>query len=359
MDKLLQEYSKLLDNTGSHLSLQTLAMYINLQELLSTKEKAFISDHLSVCRVCSDSFNVVFDEDLELDSGKDEIPVFRQPDDDDEDTSLFVSADGLVEIELTRLSPLDYNLKFLSLPSRLKNEKAALQVDSQYVVRVLSMDTETIYIVHSEIDIMKSGSAELVSLTSPPVVPVLPETASRGIKKNIYWYAAAAIVIIAAAIFAYFAVRRADNFPNEPNRVITNLTPGEKPLKESDSAVSEKPPADKNEPGKNPAENADYFAANATLDNFIGRDIRGEPEVEIISPSIGADIRMPVRFEWMTVRKNMTLKFVILNNMNSPVYERLINGKELTIDSKLNPGLYYWKLESSDQIEAMGKFYIR
>ena len=55
----------------------------------------------------------------------------------------------------------------------------------------------------------------------------------------------------------------------------------------------------------------------------------------------------------------MTLKFIILNNRNSSVYERLISGKELTIDTKLNPGLYYWKLESSDAVEAMGKFYVR
>ena len=208
MEKIISEYSKFLDQSGSHLSLQTLAMYINLQDLLSTKEKTFISDHLSECRRCSDSFNLVFDEDFELDTQKDQIPVFRQPDNGDEDISLFTSEDGLVEIELTRLSPSDYNLRFLSLPSRLQNEKAALQVNSRYVVRVLSMDMDTIYIVHSETDIMNAGLAELVSLTSPPVVPVLTESASHGIKKNIYWYAAAAMVIIAASLFIYFALKQ-------------------------------------------------------------------------------------------------------------------------------------------------------
>ena len=360
MEKIFSEYSKFLDKSGSHLSLQTLAMYINLQNLLSTKEKAFISDHLSECRRCSDSFNLVFDEDFELDTEKDGIPVYRQPDDGDEDTSLFTSEDGLVEIELTRLSPSDYNLRFLSLPSRLKNEKAALQVNSRYVVRVLSMDMDTIYIVHSETDIMNAGLAELVSLTSPPAVPVLPESASHGIKKNIYLYAAAAMVIIAASLFIYFALNRAGNYPNEPTRVITNLTPGQKPINESDTAVSETPSDDKNEiENNNSSDKDDYFAANTTLENFIGRDERGESKVEIISPSIGADIKMPIKFEWMTARKNMTLNFVILNNRNSSVYERLINGNELTIDSKLKPGLYYWKLESTNEAEAMGKFYVR
>ncbi|HKB85621.1 MAG TPA: hypothetical protein VKD08_05605 [Ignavibacteriaceae bacterium] len=39
MEKIFSEYSKFLDKSGSHLSLQTLAMYINLQNLLSTKRR--------------------------------------------------------------------------------------------------------------------------------------------------------------------------------------------------------------------------------------------------------------------------------------------------------------------------------
>jgi hypothetical protein len=104
---------------------------------------------------------------------------------------------------------------------------------------------------------------------------------------------------------------------------------------------------------------SDFFAVNEKLEYILGRNRINNPLVALVSPGIGATVKMPVSFEWLTSRKNVTLKFVILTNQNIPVYNNLINGQSLTIDTKLDPGLYYWMLESKDSIEALGKFLIR
>ncbi len=78
MENMFEEYSKFLDETTNHLSQQTLATYINLQDQLSDKEKQFISNHLTECKECSESFNKIFDEDLDLDGKRNVISLFRQ-----------------------------------------------------------------------------------------------------------------------------------------------------------------------------------------------------------------------------------------------------------------------------------------
>ncbi len=365
MENFLIEYSKFLDETNSHLSIQTLATYINLSDQLSDKEKQFISNHLAECSDCSRSFDLIFDEDLELDGKKNVISLFRQPENPDDEAVIFKSEDGLVEIELSKLSQTDFNLRFISLPSRLNRERAALKVFSKYILRVPSMEMENMFIIHSEEDIMNLDSFELVSLTAPPVIPVIPKVEKPERSTKIYWYAAAAIVIFISIIFIYLTMKSGSQLPNpgEQPQTITDLTPGQKPIRESDNAATRTPePTQKSIPENNQQTTEpdhDVFAANVTLENFINRNNRSGSPVEIVSPAIGADVKMPLTFEWANTKKNVTLKFVILSNQNIPVYNSLINGKELTIDIKLDPGLYYWKLESSESIEVMGKFFIR
>ena len=350
-----------LNEANNHLSLESITTYINLPDLLSDEEKLFISNHLAVCRQCSDSFNSVFDEDLEKSENKNVVSLIRQSEESDDETSLFRSKDNLVEVELTRLGQSDYNLRFLSLPSWLKNEKAALKIKSEYILRILSVETETVYIIHSENDIMNPDLFELLSLKTIGI-PSIDKLKEPGKGRKFYWYAAAGMAIFAAILFIYYTLRSGERVlnQNEPARIITDLTPGQKPKNESnpESVKVNAPDTGKTVNPQTLAE-TDYFAANMVLENYISSNSGNSSKIEIISPSVGAEVKMPVRFEWMTTRKNVTLRFVVLNNRNIPVYERLINGKELTIDTKLNPALYYWKLESPDSIEAMGKFIIR
>lgn len=364
MENFSGEYSKFLDETGSHLSLQSLAAYINLPDKLSDKERQFISNHLADCTQCSNAFNSIFDEGLNLDENKNVISLFRQSEESDEQAAIIRSEDNLVEIQITRISPSDFNLRFISLPSGFNNQKAALKYNSGYILRVLSMNIDTMFIVHSENDILNQEIFELVTPAVPVIIPPVLKSERSVSRTKFIWFAAAAIILSAAVLLIYYATRPGEEIQqneDESSQIITSLTPGQKSVTKTDSVVAVKPVPAQNEitPPEQTPDLRDNFAENSILENIIGNNNSGEPQVEIISPSVGTDVKMPVRFEWMTARKNMTLRFVILTNQNIPVYESLINGNQLTIDTKLEPGLYYWKLEFSDTNKTISKFFIR
>lgn len=363
MDNISEEFSKFLDETKNHLSLQSLVTYINLSDLLSDKEKQFISDHLIECPQCTNAFNSVFDEDLNLDEKKNVIKLFRRPEDADNEAAIMRSEDNLVEIEITRISQSDFNLRFLSLPSGFKNKRAALKDDSGYILRVLSMDTETMFIIHSDNDIMNLGIFELITLAVPVSFQKTLKSDKSIRSKKYVWFAGAAITIIAAVLIIYYANSSGEDIQggDESSQTVISLTPGQKPVNKTDSTSSLEPvtPPQETVQVQQPSLISDKFAVNDILESAMNKNNRGDLQVEIISPPAGTTVKMPVSFEWMTSRKNMTFRFVIVTNQNVAVYESLINGNQLTIDTKLDPGLYYWKLEFSDTNETTSKFFIR
>lgn len=67
MDEI-KEYSKLLSEGSDHLSFETLAIYANLNERLSDKERSFIDKHLNKCKICEERYNEILEEDREIDN---------------------------------------------------------------------------------------------------------------------------------------------------------------------------------------------------------------------------------------------------------------------------------------------------
>lgn len=362
MQTFAAEFLKLLDRTNNHLSIQSISSYINLPEILNDKEKEFIRDHLTECKTCTDSYELIFDETLELDGKKNIINLFRQSENKEEETAVYRSKNNRVEIEVTRLSKNDFNLRFRSLPAGLIKEKAALNAGERHFLRILSMDTDTVFIVHSDDDVMEFDSFDLISVTVADEVPVIKHDDRPDKIKRYYWYAAASI-IIGAVLIIYLTLRPGITEQNRNQRIelLTDSTPGTEPVVQSTTTKSENTEeVSENDPDKDQSASAkNIFAVNEKLENILGRNKINNPLVALVSPAVGTTVKMPVTFEWLTSRKNVTLKFVILTNHNIPVYNNLINGRELTIDTKLDPGLYYWKLESKDSIEALGKFLIK
>lgn len=359
MQTYIANFSKLLDKTNNHLSLQSISSYINLPEQLNDNEKEFIHNHLTQCKSCSDSFDLIFDETLELDGKKNIINLIRQIENEEEESTVYSSKNNKVEIEVTRLSEKDFNLRFKSLTPGLIKEKAALKAGGRHFLRILSMDTDTMFIVHSDDDITKFDSFELISVTVTIEMPDnKPEDRPDKIKR-LYWYAVIS-VIIGASLIIYLTLRTGFTERGKYHNTfsLTDRSPEEKSPGQS-GMTSDVTPEQISKSEKDQSASADIFAINQTLEAILDKNKINDPLVALISPSVGATIKMPVTFEWLTSRKNITLKFVILSNQNIPVYNNLINGRELTIDTKLGPGLYYWKLESKDSIEALGKFLIK
>ena len=104
--------------------------------------------------------------------------------------------------------------------------------------------------------------------------------------------------------------------------------------------------------------NLKSFATNDVLESFVNRNIRSETEIEIVQPNIDDTIKFPYTFKWNQKSFSGSNKLIIVDNQNNPLYQAEIGGKEITIDQKLNSGLYYWKLESNGKLASVGKFFV-
>ncbi|WP_297837641.1 zf-HC2 domain-containing protein [Ignavibacterium sp.] len=67
MKNFLEEYSMLLNNSREHLSNQAISTYLNLREVLSEKEQAFVENHLKSCSECRIKYEKIISEDKEMD----------------------------------------------------------------------------------------------------------------------------------------------------------------------------------------------------------------------------------------------------------------------------------------------------
>lgn len=107
------------------------------------------------------------------------------------------------------------------------------------------------------------------------------------------------------------------------------------------------------------AEKKSTFTVNRQWEQRLADLNRSGEDVKVISPKAGLNLQSDdIVFEWSSgTEKNMFLG--LLSNENKEVFYKEVNGNRAVIDAKsisLKPGLYYWVLESEDDILALGKF---
>jgi hypothetical protein len=246
MENFLEEYSKLLDDSKSHLSNETLATYLNLKDQLSAKEKLFIENHLKDCLRCKEKYDLMKIEDGEIDT-------------------------------------------------------------------------------KSDVLLRKPGT-------------------------SIYWYAAAAIILITLGI-SYLIYVNQEREPvmvkNEEKLVDSSNVITENKSKEDEQQIEE----------VKPETNETDFAANQMLENFVNRNIRSESGTKIISPAIGDTIKLPAKFDWESAGNKF--EFSVMNNKNQSVFSKELSDTKYLFNKEIKPGLYYWKILAGGKLEAVGKFYIK
>jgi len=96
---------------------------------------------------------------------------------------------------------------------------------------------------------------------------------------------------------------------------------------------------------------SDYF--ESFIDNF-----RSE-EIEIISPKGSAEFIFgsEIVFKWSLMQKD-SLLIRIFNNREENIYN-FVTKQQYLFNDELEPGLYYWKLESDEDLLYMNKFIIK
>lgn len=98
------------------------------------------------------------------------------------------------------------------------------------------------------------------------------------------------------------------------------------------------------------------FVESPNMEDLVQTQFRSI-SVEVITPKAGDIVKQPVVFRWKGMNEPLMLK--ILSNK-----ERVIASAQSLTDSytaakTLPPGLYYWKLETKDELVYAGKFLVK
>lgn len=79
--------------------------------------------------------------------------------------------------------------------------------------------------------------------------------------------------------------------------------------------------------------------------------------IDVLSPKIGDKMIDSIMFQWeMSTGEVVHLK--ILNNRGEEIVHYLPEQNRFIFKEKLEPGLYYWKLETEDELVYVGKFLV-
>ena len=101
---------------------------------------------------------------------------------------------------------------------------------------------------------------------------------------------------------------------------------------------------------------ADNFKPTPYLEEMLAYESRSY-SVKIFSPEIGQKLTKEIYFKWD--KTDVRIAYLkILNNQGYEIFSIMPQNNEHIYREKLTPGLYYWKLESDDDILYVGKFFM-
>ncbi len=170
---------------------------------------------------------------------------------------------------------------------------------------------------------------------------------------------AAAIVIgVGLAFLAYFYFPYSD-MPvaiDEPIEEPTEIIPDEVEPAPPDITEPEDIPAAPQEP-RIPA---DLFAANFEQSPFyeilVDQQFRSHA-IRVETPEIAEEITDDIFFSWKS-RVPITVHLQLLDNTENVIWSTTTDEQSVTFSSDLEPGIYYWRLETDEELLYVGKFII-
>ncbi len=101
------------------------------------------------------------------------------------------------------------------------------------------------------------------------------------------------------------------------------------------------------------------YAANFTpseeWEDMVGESVRSM-QFEVISPSNTQSFKPKAGIPFKWKGETIDRYIVVLDNKGEQVHKAKVLANEFYVQLKLDPGLYYWKLESEDDLLHVGKF---
>ncbi len=172
------------------------------------------------------------------------------------------------------------------------------------------------------------------------------ESATRApVRRSAYRIAAALAAAIGVGVLAYYVV--SVNNARESLRTVAQQEGAEK------DTVTHPPEQ------TGPMREQDLYAANFTplpeLEDMVGNTFRSS-EVEVTSPNNGATYAGDIRFDW---KSPGPLTLVVMDNRGKNVLERRVVKPPFVMEKLSRRGLYYWKLQTAEELVYVGKFVVR
>lgn len=123
---------------------------------------------------------------------------------------------------------------------------------------------------------------------------------------------------------------------------------------------TQKPPAKPPQKSQPDLDMSQAYAANFEplpyYEEMLG-DVTRSAAIEVRSPGINEKMTEKIAFQWeMIMDKVVHLK--ILNNRGIEIFNFTPEQNKFIFAEKLVPGLYYWKLETADELLYVGKFLV-
>lgn len=199
------------------------------------------------------------------------------------------------------------------------------------------------------------------------------ETEKPARRHSLFLRLAIAASIALVLFFAFQQLNKADRGPlivEDPDKELPNKVPNDNlPKKDTPQKNIAKDDTKKNIPtisqGPLPKDkkietpdNRTLFAANYIPDEefetMIGTNLRGET-VSVLNPKTGIvfSTKETINFEW---DKAGNYFITIYNNLGEEKIEENILTTNWSYTQELKPGLYYWKLETEDELLHIDKF---
>ena len=101
---------------------------------------------------------------------------------------------------------------------------------------------------------------------------------------------------------------------------------------------------------------SDNYAVSPELEGLIGVHYRSS-DIEVESPTVGERIHGKVAFKWTWGEKEKVI-LRIVNNKGKEVFLAQTNENGYQFSGTLDRGLYYWRLETTDELVYVGKFLV-
>jgi len=175
---------------------------------------------------------------------------------------------------------------------------------------------------------------------------------------NYLWRVAAVVLVTSGLCYLVFSkLKDGDYQAINKSQVRDSLEIQQKENVASDHK-KENQSAEKIQQVKEPgSKNLLAYTPSPVLEDLIQTNTRSS-DIKILSPYNNDTLKGSIKFQW-EFKSDEKLWLKIVDNSEKELYNYSVQEDQFVLQERLKPGLYYWKLETQDDLVHVGKFFVK